>query len=789
MNRAGFPLRFLELSLFLWLGLATSQRVLSAEPEVDYARHIKPLLARHCLQCHGPQKAEGGLRLDSRQGAFRGGDSTLPVLVPGKPEESELFRRVTSTDQTERMPADGNPLNEEEIALLRRWIAQGARWPAVEPRRWHWAYLPPKRPAVPHVAGKTNNPIDAFVLRRLRAAGLSLSPAAAPEAILRRLSLSLVGLPPGPGQLDRFLVRYEHNPQQAVQEAVDRLLASPRFGERWARWWLDAARYADSHGFQRDDLRDLWPYRDWVIRAFNANMSFDRFTVAQLAGDLLVAEKTGQKLHLQRCKLPPPAEEQIHYLCGELNEELADLLVATGFHRCAAVNVEAGTDPEEERVRQVVDRVNTTGMVWLGVTMECAQCHDHKYDPFTMKDYYQLFAYFNNTPRETEFSRKNRTTVFFQGYYVDLSDVPKYAFAADPPWPEKIEGEVPIRHQARSLVMYELPQERRTHILLRGVFGNLGPEVRPDTPDFFDKLAQAPRNRLGLARWLVSRHNPLTARVIVNRLWAEMFGRGIVGTLEDFGTRGEMPTHPELLDWLAVEFVESGWNIKHMLRLMATSRTFLQGAAAQGARGQQVDPQNRLLWHFPRRRLDAEAVRDNALAVAGLLSAKMFGPPVRPPQPKGLWAKVGGDRYRYQPSPGEDRYRRGIYVIRRRTTPHPWLTAFDSPDRIACTVERRVSNTPLQALVLLNDPVFVEAAEALGRRMQQAGSTDEDRLRWGFRLATSRWPRPQELAVLRRLLDRSRRAYRQRQAPRAESLAWTDVAQALLNLDETISIP
>ncbi len=789
MRGTGCSLWMLGVALCVWLAPAVVQQGLADESAVDYARHIKPLLARHCLQCHGPQKSEGGLRLDSRQGAFRGGDSTLPVLVPGKPEESELFRRVTSTDEAERMPADGNPLSQEEIELLRRWIKQGARWPKVEPRRWHWAYLPPKRPAVPQVTGETNNPIDAFILRRLAGKGLSLSPAASPEMILRRLSLSLVGLPPGPEELDRFLAQYQQDPRQAIEQAVERLLASPRFGERWARWWLDAARYADSHGFQRDDLRDLWPYRDWVIRAFNQNMPFDQFTVAQLAGDLLAAEKMKQKLRVEKCKLPPPAEEQIHYLCGELDEEVADLLVATGFHRCAAVNVEAGTDPEEERVRQVVDRVNTTGMVWLGVTMECAQCHDHKYDPFTMKDYYQLFAYFNNTPRETEFSRKNRTTVFFQGYYVDLSDVPKYAFAADPPWPEKIKGAVPIRHQARSLVMYELPQGRKTHILLRGVFGNLGPEVQPDTPDFFDKLPDVPRNRLGLARWLVSRHNPLTARVIVNRLWAEMFGRGIVGTLEDFGTRGEMPSHPELLDWLAVEFVESGWNVKHMLRLMATSRTFLQDAAARNARGRQVDPQNRLLWHFPRRRLDAEAVRDNALAVAGLLSAKMFGPPVRPPQPKGLWVKQGGDRYLYQPSTGQDRYRRGIYVIRRRTTPHPWLTAFDSPNRIACTVTRRVSNTPLQALVLLNDPVFVEAAQALARRMQQAASLDRDRLRLGFRLATSRWPQPEELAVLQRLLARSRQAYRQRQSPRAESLAWTDVAQVLLNLDETMSIP
>ena len=788
MNR---PFRWILCLLLLARFFCTgaAETCFAAGEPVDYARHIKPLLARHCLHCHGAEKAEGGLRLDSRQGAFRGGDSTLPVLVPGKPEESELFRRVTSTDEAERMPADGKPLGKHEVELLRRWIRQGARWPKREPKRWHWAYLPPERPPVPRVAEPVGNPVDAFVVRRLAERGLQLSAPASPEVILRRLSLTLVGLPPAPEELDRFVLQYRENPQQAVRQAVDRLLASPRFGEHWARWWLDAARYADSHGFQRDDLRDLWPYRDWVIRAFNANMPFDRFTVAQLAGDLLVAQRRKAPLKIEKRELPPPAEKHIHYLCGQLTPEEADLLVATGFHRCAAVNVEAGTDPEEERVRQVVDRVNTTGMVWLGVTMECAQCHDHKYDPFTMKDYYRLFAYFNNTPRETEFSSKNGTTVFFQGYYADLSQVPQYASVADPPWPEKIKGEVPIRHQARSLVMYELPQPRKTHVLLRGVFGNLGPEVQPGTPEFFDSLPDAPANRLGLARWLVSRHNPLTARVIVNRLWAEMFGRGLVSTVEDFGTRGEYPTHPELLDWLAVEFVESGWNVKHMLRLMATSRTFLQKAAARNARAGQVDPQNRLLWHYPRRRLDAETVRDNALAVAGLLSSKMFGPPVRPPQPAGLWIKQGGDRYHYRPSQGEDRYRRGIYVIRRRTTPHPWLTAFDSPDRIACTVKRRTSNTPLQALVLLNDPVFVEAAQALARQMQQAASQDVDRLRWGFRRATSRWPEEQELAVLRDLLQQSRQAYRQRGVKDWQKKAWTDVAQVLLNLDETVSIP
>ena len=642
----------------------------------------------------------------------------------------------------------------------------------LKPKRPHWSYENPIRPTVP-TDSQATHPIDAFMWAMLAKNDLEPSERAAPEILLRRLSLSLIGLPPTLAELDGFLWAFEADPAKAVAVAVDRLLASPHFGERWARPWLDAARYADSHGFQRDDLRDLWPFRDWVIQALNDNMPFDRFTIEQLAGDLLVNK-------------PPETE---------LSQEEIASLIATGFHRCAPTNVEAGTDQEEGRVNQIFDRVNTTATVWLGVTLECAQCHDHKHDPFTMQDYYGLFAFFNNTPRETDFlNEKAQAALRFTGPYFTL---PGETVAVadeqtvdpnDPNAEQQEKGK--IRHYRRTLVMRECDEPRATHILERGSFLAPGAPVPTATPRLFARLQDAPKNRLGLAQWLVSDKNPLIARVTVNRLWAELLGRGIVSTQEDLGVRGEPPTHPKLLDWLAVEFVESGWDVKHMLRLIVTSQTFLQAAAMdRDSRAARVDPANSLLWHFPRLRLDAEGVRDNALAISGLLSRKQFGPPVRPPQPDGLWRKVGGEAYNYQPSRGVDRYRRGIYCIRRRSARNPSFAAFDAPTRTACTVQRRISNTPLQALALLNGPVYVDAAQALGKSMETAEGGDSDRLILGFRKCTSRLPETAELSLLLALLGESRQIYRERGVEQPDPMAWLDVASTLLNLDETITIP
>jgi hypothetical protein len=736
-----------------------------------FNRDILPILADNCFQCHGPDEParKAKLRLDTREGAVakRRGHA---AIVPGDSAASELIRRVSSQDASDVMPppSTNKSLKPAQIERLRRWIDAGAPWGK------HWAFEPPQRAPLPRVnmADWARNTIDHFILDRLQREGMRPSAPAEPAVLVRRLYLDLIGLPPTPAEVDAFLAESANAKPQAAEKAyqalVERLLASPHYGERWARPWLDAARYADSSGFQRDDLRDLWPYRDWVIQALNADMPFDQFTIEQLAGDLLPSATLAQK-------------------------------IATGFHRCAPCNVEAGTDQEENRVNQVFDRVNTTAAVWLGLTMECAQCHDHKYDPFTMRDYYALFAYFNRTPQETAFlNPKARAALKFTGPYLPLTHdlaAPadeQEARASDPQTGKQREP----RHYERSLVMQDL-MPRGTHLLKRGQFLDPGERVEPGIPQVLFTLAdKAPPNRLGLARWLVRRDNPLTARVQVNRWWQEFFGRGLVATPEDFGVKGDFPSHPELLDWLAVELMEPAstageakprpWSMKHVHRLIVTSATYRQASHLTPA-VRARDDQNRFMARGPRHRLDAETIRDNALAVAGLLSRKIGGPPVRPPQPPGLWRKVGGEQYVYTVSPGEDRYRRGIYVLLRRSMPYPSFITFDATARNVCTVKRSRSNTPLQALTLLNDPVFVEAAQALARRVldELPDADDAARLTRAFRLCVARAPRPAELAILRELLADQRAA---RRGQRDSDLsAWTDVASALLNLDETIT--
>jgi len=808
------------------LALACLGPMVAAPAKVDFVREIRPLLARHCYDCHGPEEAKGGLRLDQAVAARRGGESGLPAVVPGHPERSELLARLRATDPEDVMPRRSAPLPAADQELLRRWIAEGADWPA-DAR--HWAYVPPVRPPVPAPrAGQAapGSPIDAFVAARLEAVGIIPAPAADPVRWLRRVTLDLTGLPPTLAELAAF--EADRSPA-ARGRVVDRLLASPRFGERWARPWLDLARYADSHGFQRDDLRDLWPYRDWVIAALNADLPFDRFSVLQLAGDLLPESERGFAV---------------------------EALVATGFHRAAATNVEAGTDQEEGRVNQVFDRVNTTATVWLGTTLECAQCHNHKYDPFSLKDYYRLFAFFNQAERETDFTTpKAMAALRFTGPYLDLPPSEAEAaaragfttrlaslderIAARRPallqgfatWQEQVDpATVPAAiaavlrveaaqrnaaqrarleahflgldpelaalqaerralekqrppSPARTLVMRDVATPRPTRVLRRGNFLDPGEEIGPGTPEVLHSFrGGASANRLDLARWLVSRENPLVARVTVNRWWAELFGRGLVATLEDFGIKGEPPSHPELLDWLAVELMDHGWSLKHLLRGITLSETY--GRASRGEPAARArDDQNVLLARGPRLRLDAEMIRDNALATAGLLSARMGGPPVRPPQPAGLWeSKVGGDRVTYDVSDGEDAWRRGIYTVWKRTSPYPSFTVFDAPARTACAVQRSRSNTPLQALVLLNDPVYVEAARALGRRMaaETAGAPLADRLRHGFRLCLARSPGATELAALERL-------WREQAAAGDEASAWHAVGTVLLNLDEMIT--
>jgi hypothetical protein len=1001
----------------------------------DFNRDIRPILSENCFHCHGPdaRAREANLRLDTFLGATTGGEFDDPI-VPGKPGESEVITRIHSDDSKEVMPPPDSKrsLTPKQKTLLRDWIASGAKYET------HWAWITPQRPATPVTRNKSliANPIDAFLLRRLESENLNFSEPADATTLLRRLSLDLIGLPPSLKELNQFklALRNPGGEEQAYRDAVDRLLASPRFGERWARPWLDLARYADSNGFQADQLRPSWAYRDWVIDALNANMPYDQFTIEQLSGDLLPAATIPQK-------------------------------VATGFHRTVTCNVEAGVHPEENRYNQVIDRVNTTGTTWLGITMECAQCHDHKFDPFTMKDYYSLFAFFNNTPLEVSApSGKNDVSHDFIGPYLDLplspedqkradtldeelatlrkkkktllahpasgfaaweaeaitavKDAPQWqtlniisfntsggenhrilddgsilitgkvpdttrytieartdlanltsfklealthpdipgkgpgrgdkvrsnfvlnelkavartpqgetpldftAAAADfsqKDWPAAglVDGKPktgwaiapqfgkphwatvkladPLKNSAKTtfiftleqnfgkgrsigcfrlsaisnpnglstlpdalasilrkpaaerskaetakltthytnnnpevvaldteiarltkqretikpvqtLVMVEMDQARKSFITSRGNYLAPEAEVHPATPEILPASRSSPKNRLDLARWIVRRDNPLTARVAVNRWWAEIFGNGIVGTLEDFGTQSDPPSHPDLLDWLAVEFMDSGWDMKHLLKTIVLSKAYRQSSRLTPAL-REKDPRNILLARAPRFRLNAERVRDNALTVSGLLSTRMHGPPVMPFQPPGVWRQVGRNEPKWKESKDEDRWRRGVYVVYRRAAPYPSMVNFDAPDRAACTVNRPRTNTPLQALTLLNDPAYVEMALALSDRILVESPTPKERLTTAFLLTLSRAPNPQEQSIINdllnerlahfkanpeavdKLLRNSTFVYRPRHQNQVELATWFYLASTLLNLDETMTKP
>jgi mono/diheme cytochrome c family protein len=1030
-------IRLKKQSVVAGMALACFAAMPGSAATIDFERDIEPIFQRHCLECHGAQK-KGGLRLDNRREAFMPGDSGVAVIEPRKPGESLLLQRLLSDDPEQRMPKEAPALSEAEIRLLRSWIEQGADWPAGKGDSLHWAYVKPERPELPKVdSAWPINGVDYFVYDRLGTEGLKPSKPADKARLLRRVSLDLIGLPPTMAELDAFLA---DDSDSAYEKVVDRLLKSPRYGERWARPWLDAARYADSNGFQADQLRDSWAYRDWVIEAMNADMPFDQFTIEQVAGDLLPDATIDQK-------------------------------IATGFHRTPTCNVEAGVHPEENRVNQVMDRVNTTGTVWLGTTLDCARCHNHKYDPFSMKDYYQIFAYFNNTPVEVRNPSGKGVSFDFYGPKMDLplpdaerkrldglraqlakkeaetkavaKEVAvelkswearmRKAMGTTPQWetmeivafessapekhevledgslllpgkspqnavytvraktdlakvaaikletlthdklpskgpgrnelagrpnfvlqelevaraidagngetlkklspvnptadffqanfkPEKlfdgktkdrqngwaiagefskdhwvsfglaepIEGDAgvelvftltqnygggrtigrmrfsaiagepgqfdltpeiaailkkgkPSRKEkkqlrehfekshpkltklraeeadlkkridaikpATTLVMVEMDEQRKTHIMKRGEYLSPGREVGMGTPDVLHPLSgNAPKNRLGFAKWLVDRENPLVARVTVNRWWAEIMGRGIVATLEDFGTQSEPPTHPKLLDWLAVEFMDKGWSMKRLHKTIVMSATYRQ-ASCVTEELRQRDPDNRLCARGPRFRLSAEQIRDNGLAVAGLLSTKMGGEPIMPYQPPGLWRQTGRNEPKWVESPNEDRFRRGIYIVYRRAAPYPSMVNFDAPDRSSCVVKRPRTNTPLQALTLLNDPAYVEMALALANRIMNDhdAMSVEDRVRYGIRMCLAREAKKAEVdelakvfaselelfskdaATVKELMNSSNRWKPAKGVNQAELAAWFTVANILLNLDETVT--
>ncbi len=749
--------------------------------KVNFNRDIRPILSNNCYACHGPDEnvRKADLRLDTRDGATENA-----AVVPGKPDESELVKRVRTDEAGEKMPPPktGKKLTPHEVELLAQWVREGA------PYAKHWSYETPVRPPLPKVknANWTHNGIDHFILARLEREGLTPLPEADRYALVRRVSLDLTGLPPTLEEVDAFI---QDESPDAYEKLVDRLLAKPEFGEHWARTWLDLARYADSAGYADDPARTIWAYRDYVIKSFNANKRFDAFTVEQIAGDLL----------------PHPTEEQ---------------LVATAFHRNTMTNSEGGTDDEEFRNVAVVDRVNTTMAVWMGTSMACAQCHTHKYDPLTQTEYFRLFAFFNNT---ADADKKDESPV------LDVGDTPqrkairtrlereaKKLDRVAKYQPAMIQGGLKV--QAASLrkkaklfepettvpVMRELPADRRrtTKLQHRGNFLDTGDAVTEGVPAAFPPLPKgAPRNRLTLARWLVSPDNPLTPRVMANRFWEQVFGTGLVRTSEEFGAQGEPPSHPQLLDWLAVEF-RDGWDVKKFLKLLVTSAAYRQSSRVTPELIEK-DPDNRLVSRGPRFRLSAEMVRDQALAVSGLLSHKMYGPSVKPPQPAFGLNAAFGRTLDWKTSAGEDRYRRGLYTEWRRTNPYPSMAAFDAPSREACTLRRVRTNTPLQALVTLNDPVYVEAAQALARRMAKAKGTTADKLTHGFRLCVARPPSAKELAVLVRLYEEARAKYAADvaqaekmatdplgPAPKGADLAGlaalTVAGNVLLNLDEMV---
>lgn len=789
-------------AVYLTAGIAVLASGMAAAAPPSFIRDIKPLLSNRCVHCHGPDAEtrqggdDEGLRLDTFEGATADLGGRVAIR-PRTPEASEVIARITSADPDVVMPPpdSGAPLTAAEIDRLTQWIAAGAEY---EP---HWAYVPPKRPAVPDVARKDwpRNDIDRFVLARLEAEGLAPQPEADRVTLARRLSLDLTGLPPTPEEVDAFVA---DSSADAVEQFVDHLLSHEGYGEHMARQWLDLARYADSAGYADDRPRTIWAWRDWVIQAFDSNMPFDEFTIRQIAGDLL-----------------PDAT--------------LDDRIATAFHRNTLTNSEGGTIDEEFRIGAVVDRVNTTMSTWMGTTIACAQCHDHKYDPLSQREFFSLYAILNQT---ADADRENERPVL--DVYKAGQEARRDALTAEiallvpqlPPGnPEASESpEIQalreriaaltkerdaIRPQTTVPVLEELPADKRrvTKVQYRGNWNDLGPEVEPGVPAVFHSPQASPEgriDRLALAQWLIDPANPLTPRVVVNRIWERLFGIGIVPTSEEFGAQGELPSHPELLDWLACELVERGWDTKALTRLIVTSATYRQSSKCPPDVIAN-DPENRLLSCGPRVRLSAEVIRDQALAAAGLLSRKKGGPSVHPPQPDlGLKAAFGGG-LDWKTSDGEDRYRRAIYTTWRRSNPYPSMATFDAPNREVCTLRRPRTNTPLQALVTLNDPVYVEAAQALARRMiAEGGVASSDRAIRGFRLVLARKPTGAEIDRLLQLFEDARDEYRGDEvaagkmatvplgapppalaADMPELAAWTVVANVILNLDEAFMCP
>ena len=834
--------------LLAWIAPVRGQEGPTSAPEefTQEALHffemeVRPLFHANCLACHSHANSTSGLSLESRESILLGGNRG-PAIRPGDPEHSRLIQAVMQVGDL-KMPPTGK-LRTEEIAVLRRWVELGLPWPKTvpspaspSPRSDHWAFQAIRRSTVPPVENSSwvRNPIDNFILARLETEGLPPSSEADRATLIRRLNLDLIGLPPSIEEVDSFLA--DKSPQ-AYAKVVDRLLASPHYGERWARDWLDVARYADTNGFGFDRPRVIWRYRDWVIQALNQDLPFDQFVIEQLAGDLLPNATLKQK-------------------------------IATGFHRNTMINEEGGVDQKQYRVEAIFDRIKTTGTAFLGLTVGCAQCHDHKYDPISQREYYRLFAFFNNqdepiinTVRPSEVETFRRISVDFklEKLRLETEIAQREAELIDsiPRWEARLTEEnrkkappniqeilqIPAGQRTLSqvedletfykeerdpvylerqralellvstpnernpdqfttLVLAEKGEPQKSHILIGGDFLKPGGEVSPGVPAVLPPLQiqEGPvPNRLHLARWLVNEKHPLTSRVTVNRIWQRYFGRGLVPTPEDFGTQGEPPSHPQLLDWLATEFMRQRWSLKDLHRLIVTSATYRQSSRVTPELIKR-DPQNILLGRSPRYRVEGEVVRDIALSVGGLLHHRIGGPSVFPPQPAGITDLSRGNLI-WVTDADQNRYRRGLYTFWKRTSPYPALITFDVPTADQTVARRDRTNTPLQALVTLNEALFVEAAEGLALRLlREAPAEEPARLEYAFRLCLARKPDRMEKETLATFLRNERERFRgnpgqarplvPQSAPAGlepwRFAAWFAVSRVLLNLDETIT--
>lgn len=720
-------------------GVESSEILISQKniPEtVDFNFHVKPIISDKCFACHGPDEKEraANLRLDTEDGLYQLTEELSSYVVDKKsPKKSEMLNRIFHENPSIVMPPPESNLvlSDYEKEILNKWILQGGKW------KKHWSYNKPNKPQLPDVKNKSwiNNDIDYFTLKNIEANGLNISSVEDKEILIRRLYFDLIGLPPSVEEIDEFL---NDRTENSYEKIVDKLLNSENYGERMASIWMDIARYGDSHGYQDDLERVMWPWRDWVIHAYNSNLPYDEFITWQLAGDLI----------------PNATKEQI---------------IATGFNRNHKITQEGGVIPEEYRTEYVADRTNTTSKMMLGLTMECARCHSHKYDDISHDEYYGMFSYFNNIDEEglityQDKAPKPNITVSRKDIDNDLGFIKL---------PDSID-------EVTFMVMKETENLRKTYVLERGSYDAPSREVKPMTPNAVLPINKSNSNRLDLANWFFDDENPLTSRVVVNRLWQQFFGVGIVATPDDFGSQGNRPTNPELLDWLAVTYMENGWDTKKFIKKIVTSKTYMQSSKVD-EQNKKLDPENVFLSYYPRQKLPAEMIRDNILASSGLLVNKLGGPSVKPYQPEGLWDEVigggGGSLARYVQSEGDNLYRRSLYTFWKKTVPPPSMMIFDASSRDNCEVKRQDTSTPLQSLTLMNNPEFIEAANFLSESIENKSLNTNDKIIYLYRTVTGRTPNNNEISKLKN--------YLKDQIELDNLNAFNKLTMLVYNLDET----